>query len=108
MKASSLSSSAAAATSNPAHTATPSPEMCIFQPVYWIWHLTASRLLCSVCVLVSFAHAQPPIPARGWNDYQVIMWSTGAPGNYPQWLSRLREIGATAEESGAGNNADVY
>ena len=70
--------------------------------------MTAHRLLSSVCLLVCFAHAQPPNPARGWNEYQVIMWSTGTPANYPQWLSRLRDIGATAEENGAGNNADVY
>ena len=70
--------------------------------------MTGFRILLVGCVLARVASAQPGVPARGWDEYQVIMWSTGAPRDFAQWISRLREIGFTAEQNGAGNNASGY
>lgn len=38
---------------------------------------------------------------NGWDNYQVIMWSTGEPKNRSLWFDRLREIGFTAEQCGS-------
>ena len=35
---------------------------------------------------------------KGWEEYQVIMWSTGAPKELSTWFERLKEMGCTAEE----------
>jgi len=47
-------------------------------------------------------------PARGWDAYQVIMWSTGEPKNLSRWWERLREIGFTAEECYRGRDAAPF
>src|SRR6266851_4458144 len=60
------------------------------------------RLFIAGCLLARIASAQP------WDSYQVIMWSTGSPADFPQWIERLRELGATAEECTAGCNASPY
>ena len=33
------------------------------------------------------------VPARGWDQYQVIMWSTGSAADPAKWIDRLRELG---------------
>lgn len=48
--------------------------------------------------------AQP----AGRDQYQVIMWSTGTPRDFTAWIERLKEIGFTAEECGAGRDALPY
>jgi hypothetical protein len=47
-------------------------------------------------------------PARGWDAYQVTMWSTGEPKNLSRWWERLREIGFTAEECYRGRDAAPF
>jgi len=42
---------------------------------------------------------------RGWDAYQVIMWSTGKPKDLTLWFKRLREMGCTAEECYRGRDA---
>ncbi len=42
---------------------------------------------------------------RGWDDYHVIIWSTGSPANYATWAGRLRELGFDAEQCTRGNSA---
>lgn len=55
-----------------------------------------------VLLVAATAWAQAP---RGWDSYQVIMWSTGAPSDFAQWAQRLKEMNVTAEELTAGNSA---
>lgn len=35
---------------------------------------------------------------KGWDTYQVILWSTGPPKDNALWFQRLREMGCTAEK----------
>jgi hypothetical protein len=45
--------------------------------------------------------AQAPHEWRGWDHYQVILWSTGglpSAAPLPRWIGRLKELGFTAEE----------
>src|SRR5574341_697405 len=59
------------------------------------------RLLAATLLFPALAPAQIP---RGWNTYQVIMWSTGSPRDESLWIDRLRELGFTAEQCTAGCN----
>src|SRR5438876_6756471 len=45
---------------------------------------------------------------RGWDQYQVIMWSTGEPRDMPRWIARLREMGCTAEECYRGRDPGPF
>jgi hypothetical protein len=65
-----------------------------------------TRILISACALAHLALAQAP--PRGWDTYQIIMWSTGTPRNFTQWVERLRDIGFTAEECSSGCNASPF
>jgi hypothetical protein len=65
-----------------------------------------TRVLIAACGLVHLALAQAP--PRGWDTYHVIMWSTGTPRNFTQWVERLREIGFTAEECSPGRDAGPF
>jgi hypothetical protein len=65
-----------------------------------------SRLVAASLFLCMAAGAQSNW--RGWDQYQVIMWSTGAPLNTPDWIARLREIGFTAEQRTRGNSPLQY
>ena len=47
-------------------------------------------------------------PWRGWDSYQVIMWSTGSPRDLPAWFDRLKEMGCTAEETGRATDPAVF
>jgi hypothetical protein len=66
------------------------------------------RIAMAGWALAGAAWAQAPVPARGWDSYQTIMWSTGTPRDFSQWIERLREIGFTAEECGAGRDAEGF
>lgn len=60
-----------------------------------------------VCVL----DAQAPHEWRGWDRYQVILWSTGGvPQRTPlsRWIGRLEELGFTAEERPADEVSDAW
>jgi hypothetical protein len=39
---------------------------------------------------------------KRWEQYQVILWSTGNPQSAADWLERVREAGFTAEQCSAG------
>ncbi|MGC9004124.1 MAG: beta-galactosidase trimerization domain-containing protein [bacterium] len=58
------------------------------------------------------APAIPSSPApkfwRGWDKYQVIMWSTGDVKNFPLWVQRLKELGFTAEECFRGRDPKPF
>jgi hypothetical protein len=45
---------------------------------------------------------------RGWDKYQVIMWSTGSPKDLSLWFQRLKEMGCTAEECYRGRSSDDF
>ena len=45
---------------------------------------------------------------RGWDTYQVIMWSTGAPKDQSLWFERLKEMGCTAEECYRGRDSAPF
>ncbi|MBC7326612.1 beta-galactosidase trimerization domain-containing protein [bacterium] len=45
---------------------------------------------------------------RGWDTYQVIMWSTGDVSNFPLWIQRLKELGFTAEECFRGRDPKPF
>ncbi len=55
-----------------------------------------------------FAAAAAAQPPRGWNDYHIIMWSTGEPRDRSLWIDRLRELGFTAEQCTRGCDATPY
>ncbi len=57
-----------------------------------------------VCIL-SPAHSEE---WRGWDNYQVIMWSTGDVKNFPLWIERLQELGFTAEECFRGRDPKPF
>lgn len=66
---------------------------------------------CSIMVLpfvASLAHAGDARSWRGWDTYQVIMWSTGEAKNFPLWIERLKEIGFTAEECFRGRDPKPF
>ncbi|MFB3825951.1 MAG: beta-galactosidase trimerization domain-containing protein [Bryobacteraceae bacterium] len=44
----------------------------------------------------------------GWDEYQTIVWSTGAPRDFKQWVERLRQIHFTAEQCTIGNDPSPY
>ena len=67
-----------------------------------------ARILIAACALAHMALAQTPAPPRGWDTYHLIMWSTGTPRNFTQWIERLREIGFTAEECSPGREAGPF
>ena len=45
---------------------------------------------------------------RGWDNYQVIMWSTGSPRDISLWFKRLAEMECTAEECYRGRNSEPF
>jgi hypothetical protein len=45
---------------------------------------------------------------KGWERYQVIMWSTGEPRDLSLWFERLREMGCTAEECYRGRDPTPF
>ena len=45
---------------------------------------------------------------KGWDRYQVIMWSTGAPKDLSVWFERLKEMGCTAEECYRGRDPTPF
>jgi len=45
---------------------------------------------------------------KGWEEYQVIMWSTGAPKELSTWFERLKEMGCTAEECYRGRDPTPF
>jgi len=45
---------------------------------------------------------------KGWEEYQVIMWSTGVPKDLSIWFERLKEIGCTAEECYRGRDPTPF
>jgi hypothetical protein len=45
---------------------------------------------------------------QGWDEYQVIMWSTGEPKNQSLWFKRLSEMECTAEECGSHNDPEPF
>jgi len=45
---------------------------------------------------------------RGWDTYQVIMWSTGEAKDQSLWFERLREMGCTAEECYRGVDSKPF
>ncbi len=45
--------------------------------------------------------------APAWDQYQVLMWSTGNPVDPARWIDRLRELGFTGEEC-TGCDAGPY
>ncbi|MCX6622407.1 MAG: beta-galactosidase [Acidobacteria bacterium] len=50
--------------------------------------------------------AEPSVRSwRGWDDYHVIMWSTGSPASQVKWYERLRELGFDGEQCTRGNNS---
>lgn len=62
-----------------------------------------------LCGLGALAGAGAPAgPPPGWDRYQAIMWSTGAPRDLPTWFARLKEIGCTAEEAGRGSDPGPF
>jgi hypothetical protein len=52
--------------------------------------------------LVSAQPGKAEIPWRGWDQYQVILWSVGEMQTRP-WLDRVREAGYTAEQCSSGD-----
>jgi hypothetical protein len=63
------------------------------------------RVLLLAALFATLAQGQPPVPARGWDQYQVIMWSTGSAADHAKWIDRLSEIGLTGEECTSCNAA---
>src|SRR4051812_9156891 len=61
-----------------------------------------------------FAVGMQAAPAhrwRGWDRYQVILWSLGPeppPGAMPTWRERLRSLGFTAAPSAANDDSSVW
>jgi len=52
---------------------------------------------------------EKPMTWRGWDSYQVILWSTGGvPENASLWFERLREAGITAQELDRGGTHQVF
>ncbi|MFC1712634.1 beta-galactosidase trimerization domain-containing protein [Candidatus Poribacteria bacterium] len=47
-------------------------------------------------------------PWRGWDNYHVIMWSTGSPKDQSQWFERLKEMGCTGEECYRGRDSKPF
>ena len=62
--------------------------------------------------LLVLSQALPSFPAqkfwRGWDKYQVIMWSTGDVKDFPLWVQRLKELGFTAEECFRGRDPKPF
>ena len=58
--------------------------------------------LLTVCVLFAQSGSRTAKPWPGWQQYQVILWSTGSPAAPADWLGRIRDAGFTAEECSAG------
>src|SRR5438552_991858 len=71
--------------------------------------LVLLALVC-LCGLVASASTGAPAgqPPPGWDEYQAIMWSTGAARDLPAWFARLKEIGCTAEEAGRGSDPGPF
>lgn len=70
--------------------------------------VTMTRLATRVAValfVVLVVRAEPSIPARGWDQWRAIIWSTGTPADRNQWFTRLREIGFDAEQCSSCNAA---
>jgi hypothetical protein len=44
----------------------------------------------------------------GWEEYQVILWSTGNPDSATDWLERVREAGFTAEQCSVGADCSRF
>ena len=63
------------------------------------------RALILIAFFATMAAGQPTVPGRGWDRYQVIMWSTGAEADRVKWIERLRELGFTGEQCGGCNTA---
>ncbi len=45
---------------------------------------------------------------RGWDDYHVIMWSTGQPKELSLWFERLKQMECTGEECYRGRDAAPF
>ncbi len=45
---------------------------------------------------------------RGWDTYQVIMWSTGGYKDRSLWFERLREMECTAEQCNSGRDSAPF
>ena len=61
--------------------------------------------------LATGLHAQAVRPWRGWDRYQVIMWSAGefpGPSTFPIWIQRLKELGFTAEQCPASDDSRLW
>jgi hypothetical protein len=70
------------------------------------------NFLSQALVFLVLSQAIPSLPAqkfwRGWDKYQVIMWSTGDVQNFPLWVQRLKELGFTAEECFRGRDPKPF
>ena len=70
------------------------------------------NFLSQALVFLVLSQAIPSLPAqkfwRGWDKYQVIMWSTGDVQNFPLWVQRLKELGFTAEECFRGRDPKSF
>ncbi len=62
----------------------------------------ACEALLAVCALFAQSGSRTVKPWPGWQQYQVILWSTGTPAAPVDWLNRIREAGFTAEECSTG------
>jgi len=48
-----------------------------------------------VCLLAQCSSSPAQLKNwRGWDTYQVIMWSTGDVNNFPLWIEHLKELGS--------------
>jgi hypothetical protein len=69
-------------------------------------HLPVLRGICgallAVCGLFAQVSSRTVTPWPGWEQYQVILWSTGIPASPTDWLNRIRDAGFTAEECSVG------
>lgn len=57
-----------------------------------------------VCIVFAQSGAPGAKPWPGWQQYQVILWSTGSPSSPTGWMDRIREAGFTAEECPPGDD----
>ncbi|MEK7395390.1 MAG: alpha-amylase family protein [Candidatus Poribacteria bacterium] len=59
-------------------------------------------------LILSGTDNSDPQSWQGWDEYQVIMWSTVEPKDQSLWFKRLREMECTAEECGSHNDPEPF
>src|SRR5581483_9900151 len=66
----------------------------------------AALCLCELIPAALFGQEVKEWP--GWDQYQVILWSTEAPSSAGDWLTRVSQAGFTAEQCGAGSDCQRF